>query len=312
MSGEKSKETGEYGEKIVTKLLKLMGWAFPLHPVDVPCHRTDLHRTPNNKDKKNHGLDFLYRYECPLCLDTQKTVSISAKYMDSYTKNPASKLKKFISELGNTMHCLTLDSELGKFKINKTIRNIEHVGLLVYLTHNDDFTQNLFESITPFRNTDKISYKPIYVIDNHIATFLYSSILDAKQYFSDDLIKFAYSNTEQNVGGIGMTSAGSLLPIEFVTSGLLPIQINNTNGKQLCLYVLDNFSKENFQSLFYFACKYTNGWATAITIKFFDYNERLHKNIVANVLSENQLEILSRKTIVEKFSIQDFKNLENN
>ena len=46
-------------------------------------------------------------------------------------------------------------------------------------------------------------------------------------------------------------------------------------------------------------------------IKFYDYNERNHKNIVSEVLAMKQQEQLSNKTEIEKFTILDFKDMEN-
>ena len=64
MGGEKSKEIGEYGEKIVGKMLDLMGWGSCLHPVEVPCHNTSFHKSKKGAPKKDHGLDFLFKYKC--------------------------------------------------------------------------------------------------------------------------------------------------------------------------------------------------------------------------------------------------------
>lgn len=310
MGGEKSKEIGDYGEKIVGKLLNLIGWEAYLHPVEIPCHNASFHKTKQGAPKKDHGLDFLFRYKCPLVVDVQKTVSISAKYPNNYSTGK-NNLGKYISELGNTIHCLMFDKDIGQFSISTEISRIEHVGLLFYITHDDDKNMNFLDTITQIRHTDKIEYKPIYVIDNKIATFLFSSVKDAQQYFSNKKIRFAYSNTEQNIGDIDGRLNGTILPIEFLTSGLLPVQVDNNEGKHLVLYSLEAFSEDSFESLFYFACKFTSGWAQSVTLKFYDYNERTHKNIISKVLSMKQEEQLTNKTKVENFSNLDFKDMEN-
>lgn len=310
MGGEKSKEIGEYGEKIVGKILELMGWENCQHPVEVPCHNTSFHKTKQGAPKKDHGLDFLFRYKCPLVVDVQKTVSISAKYRDKYSTTNNT-LKNYITELGNTIHCLTFDKVIGKKNIYPELSRIEYVGLIFYITHDDDKNTDFLSTIPQIRNTDKIEYKPIYVIDNRIITFLYSSIMDAQQYFTDKKVRFAYSNTEQNIGAIDGMLNGTILPIEYLTSGLLPVQVEDNNGKRLVLYTLESFSKDSFEALFYFACKFTSSWAKSVTIKFYDYNERNHKNIVSEILSMKQQEQLSNKTEIEKFTILDFKDMEN-
>lgn len=308
MSGEVSKENGEYGEKIVQKFLELIGWGNNEHPVTVTCHSPN-HKTKGGNQKKDHGLDFLFRYSCPLKSNIQKTIAISAKYYSAYPKDPSSKTKEFIFDLGSTMYCLSKDKTLGQKKIDKFSNRIEFEGLLFYLTQEDASNYSILDKLKSFRKTDKDFYYPIHLIDNSCISFIYSSLKELKSRYNDNYL-YSYFTSSQNVGDT-VDLTGKIMPVEYINSGILPFQVQDKDGKTLVLYVKSNFSEENFASLVDFSIKYTNSWASKVMIYFPDYKEREHKNIISSVLSTFHKNETEKIISVMNYTYQDFRQLEN-
>ena len=75
---ELSKKRGEFGEELVTRLLKLIGWSNPIKGYDVPCTKKQFHRL-SGEERISHGVDFIYQYDCPLFARTQELVLVSSK-----------------------------------------------------------------------------------------------------------------------------------------------------------------------------------------------------------------------------------------
>lgn len=308
MPGEWSKEVGEYGEKVISRLLDLFGWKPYKHPVQVPCHRPDLHKLKTDI----HGLDYLKYYDCPLYSNTQKTVAISAKYYEAYPSDPTAMAKKFIMDLGKTMHCLKLDKDLGKFKINQSMREIQVRGVLFYLNHTNDFKENMIKKIGKFRNSDPVTYEPIFIVDNNIATFLYSAINHFKSTNPDSELIYSYPCTEQNIQGFEKITSGKTLPLEFFVANMLPVKVEKNGIKKLFLYLNDSFSKENLSSIIGFCHQYTNGWANEIIIHFTEYRELHNNKDVSEVFTKYSDQNLTNEINIKSFNLIDFRELEEN
>ena len=104
MAGEKSKSSGEYGERIVSNFYKLIGWNSVEENVTIDC--------VNDKHKRKsytHGIDGYYGYKSELLKShTQEDILISVKHTtNKYPSNPTSKLKLYLTcipELCNDNH----------------------------------------------------------------------------------------------------------------------------------------------------------------------------------------------------------------
>lgn len=310
MAGEKSKEIGEYGEKVILRLLEYFGWTPILKNLDIECIRPELHK----RKLKKHGIDYIKHYRCPLQSDTQKTIIISAKYYKDYPANPTLKVKEFLLDIGSAMFCIKPNSEYGRKKIDKSIKDLQLRGLLFYLNHDEGFEDSILDKIDQFRVSKEIhSFEPIYIIDNKRATFFYSIVEYIRRNFKEKAVQFAYAETEYNLDSFNNTSSGSLMPLEYIVSDLIPMRVDiDDERKALLLFTNNPFSKESFARLVGFCKSFTNGWNSKTVILFSDYRELKHKSDVDAVLSNLLESSFAKQISVESFSLQDFRKLEEN
>jgi hypothetical protein len=97
--GEWSKKVGEKGEEIVADFLELIGWADYQNGLELPCVLTEEHGA-SGKQRRTHGIDFLFSYETPLNTATIDNIVISAKFTS--VAYDTSDFKSHISDLANT------------------------------------------------------------------------------------------------------------------------------------------------------------------------------------------------------------------
>ena len=199
MSGEKSKKSGEFGEDIAIKMLRMIGWSDPPSGYDIPCHNGKYHATTDG-ERRTHGVDISYNYESMLITNRQESCVISVKYRDKYPISPTSEFKGFLTELALTIDCFRYHEQyLQNVSTNIDSKNLN--GILIWLSRNDKHTADIIEKIKDFRMTEDLSYGPIYLIDNLRASFLYSVIKKCKTIFKDRY-QFIYQTTGANISSL--------------------------------------------------------------------------------------------------------------
>lgn len=307
MSGEKSKGIGELGEKVVYNLLRNFGWTPILENIDIECQRPEYHKRPS----KAHGVDYIKHYNCPLYTDTQKTVTISAKYYKDYPKNPKTKTKEFLLELAQSMNCLKFNKTYGRKKLSKSTKEVQLRGLLFYLNHNEDFNDSIIEKLGSYQFPADMKFDPLFIVDNKRASFFYSAIEFYKTKDLNNTIKFAYPTTEFNMDSFENCSYGRILPLEFIVSDILPMRIDhNDQNKELLLFTNNSFSKDNLSRLISFTKNFTSSWSSKITILYPNYRESKNSQEVSEVLMEIEDFTFANSINVNSFPITDFRKLE--
>jgi hypothetical protein len=145
----------------------------------------------------------------------------------------------------------------------------------------------------------------IYIIDNKRVAF----ILEVMKYIKTKTDKFKYffyyPNTGQNVNPQGRENVGTVLPVEYLNSSIIPIKLENKdNPKETCLFLatLDNFEEEDFMRLIGFAKDITTDLIGEITIAFPDYQELNHKEIVAMAKHKFQVPDFTKIVSVVNFN----------
>jgi hypothetical protein len=279
MSGEKSKSSGEFGEKMTSELLKLIGWGNADNNPTIDC----LDEEHDRKSKK-HGLDFIFSYESPLINHVQDDVLISAKHnIEAYPKSPASKFKEFLKDLAEAMECFPYDSVYSEKRISNHILENHVSGVIFWLSSKDDPEKDIVKEVSHIKNTDKIDYGPIYLVDNKKANFLFKTINFAKSKYND--YKFIYHPTGFNDNDpFVKRNAGNILPVQLINSNILPIRVDpEKEGPTLLLFVNEPFSEISLKRIMGFTQRITQGWAKQVILLFPDYLELDHKNDVKSV-----------------------------
>lgn len=137
MAGEKSVLSGEDGQKITARLLKLCGWNLSEH-IDFPCLSGKRHKPPGNKgERQQHSVDGINTYSSPLNLATKKLVMVSAKHhAESYPSASPSKIYRTIKELAQCLDCATYSPQIQEDYLDGTDpdRDTEFDGLLTFFS----------------------------------------------------------------------------------------------------------------------------------------------------------------------------------
>jgi uncharacterized protein YrzB (UPF0473 family) len=279
MSGEKSKSSGEFGEKIVSELLKLIGWGSADANPTIDC----FEETHERKSKK-HGLDYVFSLESPLINHVQDDVLISVKHnLESYPDYPTSKFKEHLKDLSQAMDCFPYDSHYSEIRVNNHILENNVSGVLFWLSSKDDMERDIIKEVHQFRNTDKIEYGPIYLVDNKRANFLFKAVIYTKSKYNG--YKFIYHSTGYNDNDPFVSkSFGDKLPVQLINTNILPLRVDPTNeGPTLLLFVNESFNEISLKRVMGFTQRLTRNWAKEIILLFPDYLEIEDKNTVQSV-----------------------------
>ncbi|WP_139925502.1 hypothetical protein [Hymenobacter sp. DG01] len=266
--GEKSKTLGELGENKVKYLMDLVGWSPNTKNLSIPCIASEEHKE-NIEPRRTHGIDALYRYECPLVENSLAFVVVSSKNQGDYNAKPTI-AKKYFVELANTINCFK-ESEIRK-DISKLYKlNRKYIGIVFWLSEGDDEIDliNKFseENLLPgVKNT----FHAIVLIDNLKANFLFDSV----NYVKDNYIntEFYYHNTGYNSSPTNRITSGHILPAEVINSGLLTFKASEGDIDCLIVVSIERYSEEGFKRLISLCQNITDNWVEKVVILFGEYN----------------------------------------
>lgn len=301
MSGEKSKKSGEYGENIVDKILKLIGWENSDNGVTIQCFEED-----HNRKSQTHGIDYIFSLESPLMSNVQEDVLISVKHhLDKYPSGIVGKFKSHLTDLAQAMDCFPDDEHYSMQKVSENILERHVSGVIFWIASKDELEKDIVKEITQFRNLDKPEYGPIYLVDNKRANFLYNSISYSKKYYGT--YKFYYHSTGYNNNDPFIKNdIGSKLPVQLINTSILPIRVDPQEGPTLLLFINEPFNSDSLKRVMGFAHRLTGTWAKNIVILYPDYIEFDHKNDVQSVKrlfqSEEFIHTVSIKSFIENVS----------
>jgi len=325
--GEFSKKIGEYGEEIVADFLKMIGWE-PISNFDISCKYQEEHlpskkrieaeilssETPEKKAKlrQTHGIDFAYTYENPLINNTRENVLISSKFSkDEYPKTPkgkSSKFKDYVEDLTFALECFMKDKLRNEFIGDKRYNKVSDIGLLFWLNNtneNPDVIQELYNSRLPSR----YKFEAIYLVDNKRIGFIYDSIQYVKFSFQNEEEKikpnwyFVYFLTGKN-SSQHSPKEGKILPIQLLTTKILPFKIVKENGTVLALTVMDSFSEESFSKILGLARDIAVSFQGKTYIAFPDYNKLEHENSVNKIKRLYNNSLFTKNVVVDNFYLQ--------
>lgn len=308
MSGEKSKNTGEFGEELVSNFFELIGWKQNnvQRGVGISCNNNS-HLNKNKNPKQTHGIDRLYTYECPLDDGTIKNAIVSVKYTnEKYPDSDTQKFKDHLLDLLETQECFILSAEKHNTTADLIFDHVEDIGVLFWLSHivdgNNDFISIIENSQLPTNS----NIGTTLIVDNNRLLFIYEAIQFTKAHFPNYNYSFYYPETGKNLSAIRKKDYGDFLPVEYLNCSILPIRIQNKNNPsdiELLLFSLDNFQLENLKQLIGLGQLLTKTWAGKTYICFKDYDALNQTNEVIQI--KNSFRDQSYTNTVE---VLNFKN----
>lgn len=283
--GEWSKKIGEYGENVVEKFLSVIGWDNPAKGIQIKCSKqNEEHKNKEGKPVHTHGIDFLYSYMSPLVDGQLNNIIISSKYKtEKYPNSPTNLFKEFFEDLVNTVDCF--DSSEQKNQVledHHQFSSINDVGVLFWLNNQEDSNDDLISVIANAR-IDRTMDTTIYIMDNkHVAFILdlisYIKVSNKYNY------SFFYPSTGQNINPISRTDNGTILPVEYINSSIIPIRLENKNNPNEVTFLvgsIDGFDQDGFKRLMGLAKDMSKHLTGEVIIGFPDYNDLNHKNTVS-------------------------------
>ena len=281
--GEWSKKIGEYGENVVEKFLSLIGWNTLAKGVQIDCLCVNGEHL-NDKDKPvhTHGIDFLYSYRNPLVDGLLNNIIISSKYKtEKYPNSPTKQFKWFMTDLINQVECYANSPQKYETQRNFNCQSVNDIGVLFWLNNQSDSDDDLISKVTSAK-FDRVGDRTIYIVDNKRAGFILKVIQYLKSQ-NEYNYSFYYPSTGRNINPCNRNNTGTILPVEYLNSSILPFKMekkNNRNETCFMLATIEKFEKDSFMRLIGLAKDISTNLSGQIIIGFPDYNSLIHENTV--------------------------------
>lgn len=288
--GEKAKSSGEYGERIVEKLLNYIGWEHLDSGVTVPCIHEEKHSI-GDKTSKKHGIDYVYQYKSCLRDFTRQDILVSVKCREGYPKKEETirkVFKEFYEDLVFAGECYPA-SEVYKRRIAQTKKRITS-GVIFWIDRSREDGreyESIIDQVAMVRLQENNIFDAITVVDNNRAQFLYEALSFVRQRYGEDNIEFFYIDTGLNNSNIEKKYSGKVMPVEYLSSDIIPLALTDANdNKFLLLIVKSEFEKDDLKRIIGLAQDLTRSWASKVVIAFPNYNEFEHKQLFMDAKRE--------------------------
>lgn len=280
MAGEKSKSSGENGEKIASGILDRIGWGNGLRNIPIKCN-TPSHKNEAGNQKKTHGEDQIFIYNNPFHDTRTDVVHVSVKNkIGAYPSSDASlkrEFKEHLAELHEVIECAKYSEEISQVASTfKARKNITHSGLLVWV-HNDDseIDRDIKPTLSKIR-LEQESDVPVYLVDSGRAGFLWKVMDDIRQ--RNKPWKFFYP-VIGTVTTVDEARTGTFLPLELIASDVLPVVVYDGDKTEMILYANQPFSADAYKKLMAYGLRFCTSLVTNIKIGMPDYNAATDKSL---------------------------------
>jgi hypothetical protein len=281
MSGEKSKSSGEYGEKLGFSFLELIGWSSSLKSVSIKCNDIS-HRTAKDSQKGSHGDDRVYIYNNPLYDNRTDVVHISIKNnLDGYAERDSelrAQFKGHLEEANEIIACAQYDSALLELLSGfQARRHKEHSGLLIWTsTDLQSMDRDVLSVINNVRLDESCS-KNVYFVDGARIDF-FKKIIDHAKSASNGRYEFLYPETGNLVNRLDERH-GKILPLEMIIADVIPMKVVlEGGGETLFVYANQAFDRDAYRRLISLALGIAGAWPREVRIGFPDFNLAQHLN----------------------------------
>lgn len=284
--GEDKKNSGDYGETIVSDFLNKIGWKnhYPTG-FNIDCSNEEKHE----KSLKigTHGIDKFYIEES--YLDSGRLIHsvISSKHENNTYKN--SNFKDYFVDLSDTIECYSRSEE---YKNNRdgyeTYKPDQIVGILFWISDENDRNYSLIPQLN-YKLPTELNYDRIQIMDNDRLEFITKSIEAVDKVFPKYKREFYYINTPNNFSHDRVFS-GNSLPIEMLNSDVQIFKLSKNDEIVLVFVTKDLFHSDELKRLLYLAHSISSNLTNNIVILFPSFEHELQKNI----LEVNKVKLLFR------------------
>ena len=299
MAGEKSKTSGEIGEKIAAGLLSKVGWETGLRNIPIKC-TTPSHKNEAGNQRTSHGDDRVFMYNSPFHDARTEVVHVSVKnHIGSYPSTQPALIKAFkahLAELHEVIECARYGEEISKATTSfRARKNISHSGMLVWV-HNDldAIEKDIKPALSKIR-VEQDSDVPVYLVDAGRAGFLMRVIEDVERRQRPWDFFYPIIGT---VTTVDEARAGKFLPLEIIASDVLPVVVSDGDKKEMIVYANQPFSEDAYKKLMAYGLRFSTSLVSTIKIGMPDYNPATHREAADRA----RLAFSDRSEIIEPFS----------
>lgn len=274
--GEFSKYVGDVGEEIVGDFLTLFRWKNMSTNKELPC-------CTSSHNKKTHGIDALFIYSSPLQKQSLVNVVVSAKYSSKPYENVKTTFRSHFKDIAQAIECYGKSrTKRDLVKQFKGSSRKDDVGVLFYINDDDSGTNDdIKPQIANTRLDSSLKFNTVHVIDNARADFLYSSLNYIKEKYH--AYEFFCLTTSLNVADDDSVIHSKIMPVEYITSPIIPISVSSGSGRKIILLCDFDFSHESLSLVYNLARKLCAEFSNHYEIYFRNYNKLKHDPVVDEV-----------------------------
>lgn len=249
MAGEKSKNSGEYGEKLVGDFLDLIGWKNARKGTPLKCINPEEHA--KSLKSGSHGIDFGFTYQSPLIDEELINCSISVRFNEE--KYPSGIDRSFlekVKDISDSIECYGRSSQRAEALMGFTkYKNINEVGILFWLTNNLEFRDDLISKLSGTKFSENSLRNTLFLVDDLRYDFITKSINFANKHYPNFKTTFHYPRTGKNINPLLNKTHGKILPVEYINASIIPFRLEDNNNIRLLLTSLEPFSGDNLKKL---------------------------------------------------------------
>ncbi|WP_435234711.1 GapS4a family protein [Psychromonas sp. PT13] len=315
--GELSRKIGEKGEKLVSEFLSIIGWGDFQDDESINCHSPSKHkRASAQKERTTHGIDAFFSSRSQLQDFTLENIILSVKYTNSaYPVNPSSKFKEHLKDLAETVECFMKSDLRAQNNEDYEMSGIEKAndtGVLFWLSNHKESEQDIVSKVSNINLDKTLNFSTIHIVDNSRAAFIYNSINYIRNNFRESDYYFHYAFSSSNYKDPEIAKYGSVLPVEYLTSNIIPFRLIDRSNKKVsfCVASREDFSEETINRLLYLVSDVSQDFTGDFVFLFPEYDPLKDDPVLkrAKRLKNDKHKSLN---IVVKSYINDFRNLIN-
>lgn len=270
--GELSKKIGEEGESLVLAFLERIGWSPIRSSVTLSCEYPKKHKlNSSKKDRRDHGIDLLFSYLCPVVPGERRNVLISVKNsrVEKTTSCP-SIIRDDFKDLNTALECFRRSHVRSELSKSGGASKIDDCGILIRINRDPNVDKSI-------RGNDVEALSRIalegnlYFVENDRFDFVDSCMQYLDHGFRDAKNTFNIQRTSLSLDGSKRIIESDILPLHSLVGG--PIVVRSSNGDRKCLILFSNegFSEQSLEKLIGLS-QISDGWPTEVRLIFPDYN----------------------------------------
>lgn len=284
--GEDKKNSGDYGETIVSDFLNKIGWTnhYPTG-FNIDCIKEEKHK--KSLSMGTHGIDKFFIEESHL--DSGRLVHsiISSKHENNTYNN--SNFKDYFVDLSDTIECYSGSDEYENNRNGyNTYKPDQIVGILFWISDESDRNYPLITQLN-YKLPLELNYNRIQIMDNDRLEFITKSIEVVERNFLNYKREFYYISTPNNFSHDRKFS-GKSLPVEMLNSDVQIFKLSKNDEIILVFVTKDIFHADELKRLLFLAHTTSNNLTNNVVIFFPSFEHELQKNI----LEVNRVKLLFR------------------